>query len=124
MQKFVIKGTLESWNQIISASKSHWSKYATYKHKQTFNVALIIKSHKLKPVKKYPIKLKFVWFAKDRRTDPDNLSSGGRKILMDSLKVAQIIKDDGFKYISGFTDEFYVDKDDPRIEVFIEEHKE
>lgn len=121
MQKFVIKGNLESWNQIIAASKSHWSKYASYKHKNTFNVALIIKSQKLKPVKKYPIKLNFLWFVKDRRTDPDNLSSGGRKVIMDSLKVAQIIIDDGFKYIAGFTDEFYLDKNNPRIEVSIEE---
>lgn len=121
MQKFVIKIKLPTLTEIIATSKEHWSQYARSKHKHTFDVALIIKSQKLKPVKKYPIKIKFCWFVKDRRTDPDNLSSGGRKVIMDSLKTAQIIKDDGFKYISGFIDEFYVDKNNPRIEVFIEE---
>lgn len=121
MQKIVIPGELPDFNTIIKKSKSHWSKYAAFKHKYTFDVALIIRSQKLKPVKKYPIKIKFCFYCKGQRKDPDGISSGARKVILDSLKVAQIIIDDGFKYIAGFTDEFYLDKNNPRIEVFIEE---
>lgn len=120
MQKLIIEGELPDFNQIVDASKQHWSKYAAWKKKYTWDIVLIIKSQELKPVKKYPVTLVCHWYCKDKRKDPDNISAG-KKFWIDALKIAQIIRDDGFKYIAGFTDEFYVDKNDPRIEVFIEE---
>ncbi|KKL83747.1 hypothetical protein LCGC14_1971640 [marine sediment metagenome] len=119
-QKFVIKGNLPDFNQLINDSKKHWSVYSKQKEKLTWDIALIIKSQKLKPVKKYPIKIRFIWHCKNRMKDPDNICAA-KKFCIDSLKEAQIIIDDGFKYIAGFTDEFYIDKNNPRIEVFIEE---
>lgn len=42
-------------------------------------------------------------------------------VIQDALVKAKIITDDGWKNIIGFSDEFYVDKENPRIEVVIEE---
>ena len=52
---------------------------------------------------------------------PVNISSFGRKVIQDAIVQAGILPDDGWKYIKGFTDEFYVDKEYPRIEVTITE---
>ncbi len=120
MQKLVIEGELPDFNQVINDSKKHWAVYAKQKQKLTWDIALIIRSQKLKPVKKYPIQIKFLWYCRNRMKDPDNICSG-KKFCIDALKVAQVIIDDGFKYISGFTDEFYIDKENPRVEIYIKE---
>ena len=57
----------------------------------------------------------------DKRRDLDNVSAFGRKCIQDALVDTKVLQDDGWKNIVGFTDEFYVDKKNPRIEVDIEE---
>ena len=41
------------------------------------------------------------------------------KVILDGMVEAGVIKNDGWKEVLGFRDSFYVDKDNPRIEVFI-----
>ena len=66
---------------------------------------------------KGPVMMVYRWYEKDRRRDLDNISSYGRKIIQDALVQCKILPDDGWNYIAGFTDEFYIDKKYPRIEV-------
>ena len=62
-----------------------------------------------------------MWFCRNRRKDPDNISSAGRKIILDGLVTAGILQDDGWKQVSSFTDNFEIDAVNPRIEVIISE---
>ncbi len=61
------------------------------------------------------------WYEPDKRRDLDNVSAFGRKCIQDALVKTKVLQDDGWKNIVGFTDEFYTDKGNPRIEVDIEE---
>ena len=65
--------------------------------------------------------MRYRWYEKDRRRDLDNVSSFGRKVIQDALVQTHILKNDGWKEIIGFSDEFFVDARNPRIEVEIEE---
>lgn len=65
--------------------------------------------------------MRYKWFEKNRRRDLDNVSSFGRKVIQDALVQAHTIQNDGWKEITGFSDEFFVDARNPRIEVEIEE---
>ena len=67
------------------------------------------------------VKMLYRWYEKDRRRDPDNISSFGRKVFLDALVTCGVIKNDGWRNIVGFSDEFYVDPGNPRIEVEIQE---
>ncbi len=67
-----------------------------------------------------PVRMTYRWYEKDRRRDLDNVSSFGRKVIQDALVDTGVIQNDGWKEITGFSDEFYVDKKNPRIEVEIE----
>lgn len=49
----------------------------------------------------------------------DNISSFGRKVIQDALVTMGVLQNDGWKEITGFQDEFFVDKHNPRIEVEI-----
>ena len=65
--------------------------------------------------------MRYRWYEKDRRRDLDNVSSFGRKVIQDAVVQTHDLKNDGWKEITGFSDEFFVDADNPRIEVEIEE---
>ena len=75
----------------------------------------------LKPVVEYPVRVEFKWYAPNRRSDPDNISSAGCKILLDALQMAGVLANDGFRQIDGFYHSFHLDKQNPRIVIKIEE---
>lgn len=68
-----------------------------------------------------PVRMQYAWYEPNRRRDFDNISSFGRKVIQDALVKAKVLQDDGWGYIKGFSDEFYVDSKNPRIEVLIVE---
>lgn len=68
-----------------------------------------------------PVYMEYTWYEKDRRRDKDNISSFGRKVIQDALVQAGFLKDDGWDEIAGFSDDFRVDPENPRIEVLIRE---
>ncbi len=62
-------------------------------------------------------KLKFTWYA--RRTtvkDADNIAFA-KKFVLDGFMKAGILGNDNRKHITGFQDEFAVDKRNPRVEI-------
>ena len=121
-QKLTICGELPDLNQIIAASKQHWARYHAFKKKYTQFVAMIARMQ-LVPVVEYPVRIEIAWFCKDRRCDPDNVAHA-KKYILDGLVSAGILKSDGFKHICSFTDSFFVDKENPRIEVTIQKGEE
>lgn len=62
----------------------------------------------------------FRWYEKDKRRDFDNIAFA-KKFIFDALVSNEIITADSWKGVAGFTDNFFVDKDNPRIEVEIQE---
>ena len=62
----------------------------------------------------------FRWYEPNRKRDKDNICFA-KKFIMDALQRAQIMKNDGWQQVAYFRDEFAVDKDRPRVEVWIEE---
>lgn len=68
-----------------------------------------------------PVKLHYDFYEQDKRRDQDNVSSFARKVIQDGLVKGGLLENDGWKNISGSSELFYVDKDNPRIEVIIRE---
>lgn len=64
------------------------------------------------------VELSFRWYEKDRKRDLDNIAMA-KKFILDALVNNGIIVADGWKGVVGFTDQFFVDSDNPRIEVDI-----
>lgn len=61
------------------------------------------------------VRLHFIWHVKNKRTDPDNISSAGRKIILDAMQFVPVnghdmmLPRDSFRYIMGFSDDFIFD---------------
>lgn len=62
-----------------------------------------------------------IWFHEpNQRRDEDNVKSG-LKFLLDALQKLKIIKNDSPKYLHIASDEVFVDRENPRIEIELEE---
>lgn len=116
-----IPGTLNNLNNYIAAERANRHKGAKMKaSNESIVVAAVWQCMRGVQIDK-PVFMEYTWVEKNRRRDLDNISSFGRKAIQDALVAAGVLKDDGWKYVVGFSDRFQVDKDNPRIEVRIRE---
>ena len=115
-----IPGRMPGINDIVKDAKRGRGKYQPYaiaKKEWTETVAWCAK--KLPAYNKIDIEI--TWYEPNRRRDPDNIAGGGCKVIMDGLVMAGTIKDDSQKYVRSIKHNFDVDKDNPRVEIAIEE---
>lgn len=119
--KVTIYGRLPGLNEYIDAERQ--SKYkATALKAQSMQLVMICAKRDLcKWRAKGPVYMRYTWYERDRRRDKDNVSGYGRKVIQDALVKGGYLHNDGWNEITGFSDEFRVDKSRPRIEVEIEE---
>lgn len=116
-----IPGTLNNLNDYISAERTNRHKGAKMKASNGDIVAVAIRQC-MRGVKiEKPVFMEYLWVEPNRRRDKDNISSFGRKVIQDALVQYGVLKDDGWKYVVGFSDKFDVDKKNPRIAVLIRE---
>jgi Holliday junction resolvase RusA-like endonuclease len=116
---FVIPDTLPGMNDYISALDH--SKYIGARLKKTTEeyilTCIMAGLGKRQPFDvKLQIHIRFV--ERDRRRDFDNITSG-TKFILDALRKAGVIYNDGQSYLLPSTFEYDVDKDYPRVEVTI-----
>lgn len=116
--KFTIYGRLDGLNEYTKANRTN--AYVGAKNKrdnQNKCLSYILEQKKGRCVGKQFIF--FRWYEKNNRRDLDNIAFA-KKYILDALVEAKVLEDDNQEYIEGFVDEFYVDKDNPRIEVELE----
>lgn len=118
--KLTIIGKLDNLNDYITACRTNQYKGAKLKHHNEHKVVYAIYEQLGRLRINNPVYMTYRWYEPDRRRDLDNISSFGRKVIQDALVETHVLKNDGWKEIIGFKDEFYVDRNNPRIEVEIE----
>lgn len=118
-QTLCVETPLPGLNELIAAAKAGRGKcnaYARLKDKYSRIIALYARSQQLRPINGKPYFV-FFWIEPDRRRDPDNIAAGGRKIILDALTELGIITGDGWKHISGWHDNFEIDKKQPGVRI-------
>lgn len=117
----VIRARLNNLNDYIGAERTNRYKAAKMKARNESLVKIAIKQQ-MRGIKiEKPVYMAYRWYEKNRRRDLDNISSFGRKVIQDALVQTHVLQNDGWKEIAGFSDDFFVDADNPRIEVLIRE---
>ena len=119
---FTIKGRLASLNEYTL--KCRGNKYAGAKVKKE-NEAKVgqaaLCSQSMNNVNiSGKVHITFKWYEQNKRRDLDNIAFA-KKFIQDALVELGYLQGDGWQHIVGFTDEFYIDKNNPRIEVLIRE---
>ena len=126
--KLMIPGTMPNLNDYLHGERIAIRKNGKFttrgnamKQEWQNNVIKLIRAQ-LKEIKiNNPIRLSYCFYETNMKRDLDNISAFAHKIIQDALVKSQVIDNDGWKNIKGFSDEFFIDKDNPRIEVTIEE---
>lgn len=119
--KLMIPGKLDNLNDYITACRTNQYKGAKVKHKNENRVIQAIYEQLGRLRIKKPVYMSYTWYEPNKRRDLDNVSSFGRKVIQDALVETRVLENDGWKNIVGFQDNFYIDVDNPRVEVVIRE---
>ncbi len=118
MIKIVIPGELTDLNEYIRNERGNRYAAANIKKHNTDFVAMQAKLQ-AKPIRTDKrLAMHCTHYCKDKRKDPDNVAFT-KKFILDGLVAAGILEGDGWNRIGMFTDEFEVDKQNPRIVVRI-----
>lgn len=120
MKTLVIEGQLPNLNEYTKACRGN--RYAGAEMKK--QAELIISTYTMQQLKGVhfdgTVRLAFRWYEPNKKRDLDNICFA-KKFILDALVSNGIIVADGWKGVIGFTDHFFIDKENPRIEVDIEE---
>lgn len=106
-----VPGPLPGMNELIAAAKGSGGRgagYARLKREWTDIVQAFARAKKL-PAFPGRVVMTFHWYERDKRRDPDNVAAGGRKLILDGLVAAGVLRDDGWRYIQSWTDRFDVE---------------
>lgn len=122
--KFTIPVTLDGLNDYTDACRTSSAVGARMKKENEKYVRISLIRYKLsgKRIAK-PVFIQFRWIEKNRRRDKDNIAFA-KKFILDALVKSRVLKNDGWNEIDGFSDEFFVDPKDPRVEVTLIERDE
>lgn len=121
--KLVIEGTLPSLNEYIDAERSQRHAAARMKREAQELVCWYIRAQLGSQAASKPVRMHYLWVVPSRRKDRDNVAFA-RKFIQDALVQMGFLKNDGWQHILGWSDDFDVDADRPRIEVTITEVEE
>ena len=120
---FTIQGRLSGLNEYTAACRSNCYAGANMKKKNERMVESSI-FEQLRGVKfDNKVSISYTWYEKNKRRDLDNIAFA-KKFIQDALVKMGVLQGDGWQHIIQFTDDFKVDKNNPRIEVIITENKE
>lgn len=120
MVTLTVGGSLPNLNEYTKANRTNIHVGANMKRQTEIKISSFIHMQ-LQGVEKIDrCTIKFVWVEKDKRRDLDNICFA-KKFILDALVKNNILKGDGWSCVTGFSDSFKVDKERPRIEVYIEE---
>lgn len=117
---FTIQGRLSGLNEYVLACRSN--KYSGAKLKKN-NEGLVkgaIYYQLPDIIFKGKVHITYRWHEKNMRRDLDNIAFA-KKFIQDALVECGVLAGDGWKSITSFADEFFVDKENPRVEVIISE---
>lgn len=122
LQRFTVKGRLMGRNEYDYASRSHWSKANDAKKAEQERVIWAMREAGVKPVD-YPVELAFNYYEKRQRNgrlrDHDNVHGGAVKVVLDAMRAAGILSDDGPRQVRNSYAWFAYNQPDPRVEVLM-----
>lgn len=112
-----IKGELTDLNTYITAERTNKFMGAKLKKQNTqFVYIQAIKQHI--PKFKGSVFIAYRWYCKNKKKDKSNIAFS-KKFIEDGLVLAKVLPNDGWDNIEGWSDDFYIDAKNPRVEIDI-----
>lgn len=122
--RFVIKGKLPGLNDYLKAERSFSKKHSCGNDMKQENQMLIcnaIRTQLKRLTITSPVYIQYHFYEPNRKRDLDNIAGVAHKFIQDALVKCGVLENDGWNNIVGFSDNFSIDRHNPRIEVTITE---
>jgi Holliday junction resolvase RusA-like endonuclease len=114
--KLVLQGRLPSLNDYINSCRRN--RYDGANLKKVVEEYICCEIKKQTKDKFDTVALTFSWYEANKKRDLDNIAFA-KKFILDALQTTDTLTGDGWGQVIGFSDEFYVDKENPRVEIEI-----
>lgn len=128
---FIINGRLSNLNDYLKAERimirgrngKITTKGNTLKHDTQDKIIIpqIRRDLKSLRIRNKAVRLNYTFYEPNKGRDLDNIAAFAMKVIQDSLVLCGVLENDGWKQIAGFTCDFNVDANNPRIVVEIVE---
>lgn len=114
--RLIIPGRLPGLNEYIKACRAN--RYAGAGMKKDIEESIQWEIRRQVKTKFTSVMVIFNWYEPKKNRDKDNIAFA-KKFILDALQATGTLSGDGWGQVVGFSDMFYVDKDNPRVEVDI-----
>lgn len=121
MPHFTYEGRLPTLNEYLAATGRKPQEGGKLKRQCLNDVSWCIRRDLKGWKTDKPVVIHYILYEPNMRRDHDNCVAVCCKVVHDALQVCGVIKNDGWEHLLNFTHDFYLDRDNPRIEVYIEE---
>lgn len=121
---FMVKGTLPGLNDYLKAERSFSKGHSCgndMKQKYQMVISSAIRTQLKRLAIKSPVKIEYRFYEPNRKRDLDNIAGVAHKFIQDALVKCGVLENDGWQNITGFSDLFFVDRENPRIVITIKE---
>ena len=115
-QAFFVPGPLPGNNDFLGQNK--WI-FSSRRDKWKSIIGREIMAQDLQPMGR--VRIAWRWVEANKKRDPDNFSSIGKKFILDALVTAGVLQNDGWRHIAGWTDDWEIGV--PGVHVTLEEVK-
>lgn len=129
IQTLVIPGKMPGLNEMLAArgtmgkrGRSRYNKWSEMNNEWKGVVVAAAAEQGIRPCQTFPLFFVIKWVCPDRRRDKDNVAAA-KKMLFDGLTDAGVIPNDTWVYVGGWSDQFSVDAENPRVEIKIVERR-
>jgi Holliday junction resolvase RusA-like endonuclease len=116
IQTFTIPGRLPGYNEL----KAHFMKSARVKGEAMDTIGWAAKAARVLPFSG-PVMVTIHCFEPNAKRDPDNVTSGAAKCVLDALQNIGVLKNDNRKHVTPRLPKPEVDRANPRVEVSIQD---
>lgn len=119
---FTIEGRLSGLNEYTRACRTSPYVGARMKDETECHIQnMVMRDKTVRKAKIYgKVHITYKWYEQNQKRDLDNIAFA-KKFIQDALVNMGVLQGDGWRHIVGFADEFYIDKNNPRVEVIISE---
>ena len=118
--KFIIPGKLPGLNDYLKAERSFSKKHSCgndMKQQCQMLISNAIRTQLKRLALKVPVSIEYRFYEPNKKRDLDNIAGVAHKFVQDALVKCGVIENDGWTNITGFSDFFFVDRHNPRIEI-------
>lgn len=114
--KAIIPGVLPGCNEYVLACRTN--AMAAARMKKTTQQQCFTGLYKVPRGKIKRASFEFHWYEPNKRRDKDNIDFA-KKFILDTMQNMRILPNDGWKNVGKLFSDFFVDKDNPRVEIII-----